>query len=194
MWIVGSSLIKNAFVTARSRPRGANLGLQDSLQTRLWWHGKSGLVTEKIRKEIDIMSRYEGPPDIIIIHIGGNDIGHVRLGYLQLFIKRLFEWLWDQFPGSLMVWSQILPRITWRYSVNLEAMERVRRRINSTVAKYVIVRGGGYIHYPDIKSDFDCLQLDGVHLNPYANEYFILMIQGALEAFLTNTGMKSYPY
>lgn len=193
VWIVGSSIIKHAFTVARGRPGGASLGLRDTLNTRVLWHGKSGLVIQKIRREVDIMSRYEDPPDIIVIHIGGNDIGDVRLGYLQYLIKRFFIWLRDQFPWTLIVWSQILPRMTWRYSANNKAMNKVRRRVNSTVAKNVIEAGGRYIHYPEVHANPCFLLDDGVHLNPFANEYFVTMIRGALESFLTKPWIKSYP-
>jgi len=37
-------------------------------------------------------------------------------------------------PQIKIVWSQILPRFSWRYSDNFEAMERSRRRLNNCIA------------------------------------------------------------
>jgi hypothetical protein len=74
-------------------------------------------------------------------------MGHIRLGYLQLMLRRLLNWLWVKYPESFIVWSQIIPRINWRYSDNVEAMDRTRRRINSTDAKYVVCYGGGGFTY-----------------------------------------------
>lgn len=87
-------------MAARSRPGDVHLGLSERFQTTIWWQGTSGLITSKIKKQINIMAIYEDPPNIIIIHIGGNDIGHIRLGYLQLMLKRLFDWLWVKYPES----------------------------------------------------------------------------------------------
>jgi lysophospholipase L1-like esterase len=151
------------------------------------------LITSKIKEQINIMARYEDPPNIIIIHIGGYDMGHIRLGYLQLMLRRLFDWLWVKYPESFIVWSQIIPRINWRYSDNVEAMDRTRRRINSTDAKYVVCNGGGYIHYPDLKPNTTFLIPDGVHLTPLGNELFLNTIQGALEVFVTRNEVISYP-
>lgn len=121
------------------------MGLSERFQTTTCWQGRSGLIASKIKEQINIMARYEDPPNIIIIHIGGYDMGHIRLGYLQLMLRRLFDWLWVKYPESFIVWSQIIPRINWRYSDNVEAMDRTRRRINSTDAKYVVCKGGTYI-------------------------------------------------
>jgi hypothetical protein len=45
----------------------------------------------KIKEQINMMARYEDPPNITIIHIGGYDMGHIRLGYLQLMLGRMFD-------------------------------------------------------------------------------------------------------
>ena len=39
------------------------------------------------------MCRYEEAPKVIIVHAAGNDIGDVRLGYLQYLLKEDFDWL-----------------------------------------------------------------------------------------------------
>jgi len=162
------------------------LGLS-RLNTTIWWQGRSGLILDKMRQQINIMLRYENPPDLIIIHIAGNDIGNVRLGYLQFLLKNIFLWLWDKCPGSLVVWSQILPRLNWRFSTNTQAMDRARRRLNSTIAKFVLSRGGCYIHYPDLKADGKLLIEDGVHLTLLGNEVFLNIVQGAIVTFLFDT-------
>jgi hypothetical protein len=45
-------------------------------------------------------------------------------------------------PQIKIVWSQILPRFSWRYSDNFEAMERSRRRLNNCIASCVLKSGG----------------------------------------------------
>lgn len=170
------------------------MGLSDRLNTNIWWHGRSGLVLAKLKNQINIMFKYEDQPQLIIVHIAGNDLGKTGVGRLQGLIKQFFVWLWDKCPGTLVAWSQILPRTEWRYSKNAEAMNRARCRINSTVAKYVIMNGGCYLHYPDIKGNKTFLR-DGTHLTPLGNEIFLNTIQGAIETFLFafNIG-SSYPY
>jgi len=79
---------------ARTRPGGVNLGLQ-RLQTNVWWQGRCGLTMDKIRAHIRVMMRFEDAPQFIVIHIGGNDIGNVRIGLLQLKMKQFISWLDD---------------------------------------------------------------------------------------------------
>lgn len=117
VWIVGSSLVKNAFVEARKRPGGVNLSLQ-RLGVNIWWQGRSGLNIRKLQDHIKVMLRYEDPPNKLIIHIGGNDIGNVRVGYVQYQLKELCVWLSQLMPETAFIWSNILPRLQWRYSNN----------------------------------------------------------------------------
>lgn len=72
-------------------------------------------------------------------------------------------------------------------------MEKCRRRLNSTVAAFSINKGGYYIHYPDIKPCRIFLE-DGVHLTNLGNEVFLNIIQGAIDAFTTGFGGRSFPY
>ena len=147
----------------------------------------------KIRQQMNVMMRLEDPPDFIIIPIGVNDIGNVRIGYLQLKLKQFITWVSEQLPHASIVFSQILPRSEWRYSEDIETMEKCRRRLNSTVAAFSINKGGYYIHYPDIKPCRIFLE-DGVHLTNLGNEVFLNIIQGAIDAFTTGFGGRSFPY
>ncbi|VDI73212.1 Hypothetical predicted protein [Mytilus galloprovincialis] len=49
VWIVGSSIVKHAFVTARDRPGGVNLGL-GRLNASFWWQGKGGMIVRSMLK------------------------------------------------------------------------------------------------------------------------------------------------
>jgi hypothetical protein len=93
-------------------------------------------------------------------------------------------------PQIKIVWSQILPRFSWRYSDNFEAMERSRRRLNNCIASCVLKSGGCYIRYPDLKHPAN-FKDDGVHLTELENELLVLLnnIQGAIETF--NRHLKS---
>lgn len=132
------------------------------------------------------MLRYEDPPNKLVIHIGGNDIGKVRLGYLQYQLKELFVWLSQLMPETALIWSNILPRLQWRYSNNNVKMEKSRRRLNSTIATHMIKKGGCCIRYPDIQANAQFLDDDGVHLSKLGNSIMLNTLQGALETFVLN--------
>ncbi|CAG2208161.1 unnamed protein product [Mytilus edulis] len=63
VWIVGSSLIRNAFVHARSRTGGVNLGLH-RLGVKIWWQGYGGMGLKDLESTIKRLMRYEKKPEI----------------------------------------------------------------------------------------------------------------------------------
>jgi hypothetical protein len=94
----------------------------------------------------------------------------------------------------MLIWSQILPRLNWRYSHNLAVMDKCRRRLNSPIGAHITRNGGCYICYPDFKATNQFISTDGVHLTKLGNAIFLNTIQGGLETFiLSNTGGVTYP-
>ena len=132
------------------------------------------MTLEKLREQITTMMKYEDPPKFIVIHIGGNDIGASKVEHLRNDVKHVLTWVARNLPNTLIIWSQILPRINWRYSENFDAMERCRYRINNYVAFFVIRNGGAYIRYPEIKVNNSFICSDGVHLTDLGNNVFLI--------------------
>jgi len=111
-------------------------------------------------------------------------------------MKQVMQYLFELLPNTLIVWSQVLPRLKWSPSNDVYAMERSRLRLNSAVAKSVLERvgvEGAYIKYPGIDmSAVNMFDADGVHLSRVGNDVFLNTITGALETFIT-TGQRVYP-
>ena len=168
---------------ARGRPGGVNLGLQ-RIDVSIWWQGKSGGCVKDVEKMIRTMLRYEDPPAIFILHIGGNDIGLIKGKELITQLIHLFHYIQQSMPSTMLVWSQILPRLAWRYSDNGDAMEKIRNRVNTAVASYLTKSKGCYIRYPDIKANSKMLLKDGVHLTTVGNNVFLNTLQGGLNKSL----------
>lgn len=175
--------MRNAFFEARKRPGGANLSLQ-RIGVSILWQGKGGLGINGISRVIRTLMQVEEPPHYIIIHIAGNDIGFMRLGYLHWRLVRFLHWISVEMPHTIVVWSQILPRAVWRACPNNKSMDNCRKRLNSSIASKVIKAGGCYIRYPDIAANSQLVCRDGVHLTSLANQIFLNSVQGALETFI----------
>lgn len=190
-WLVGSSIIKNAFIEAKKSPQGVDLGL-GRLGISLWWQGRSGLTLNKIKGYIGTLIKLEDPPNFILLHVGGNDLGNIKLADLRSNLKDFILWLKNVMPDAILIWSQILPRTSWRYSNNLAAMDRTRQRLNNFVSTFVLKMGGGYLRYPEIKGNPTFLREDGVHLTSLGNNILINTIQGAFEHFVQH-GSCTYP-
>ncbi|VDI05624.1 Hypothetical predicted protein [Mytilus galloprovincialis] len=80
VWIVGSSLIRNAFVHARSRTGGVNLGLH-RIGVKIWWQGYGGMGLKDLESTIKRLMKYEKRPKYAVLHIAGNDLGKTKLGF-----------------------------------------------------------------------------------------------------------------
>lgn len=92
VWIVGSSLVKNAFTEARQRPGGSNLCLEN---IDIWWQGKSGMRASQLGGKIQTMLRYEDPPNYLLIHVGANDIGNRKVGDLRNYLTNVVTQISD---------------------------------------------------------------------------------------------------
>lgn len=190
--MVGSSIVKRAFVAARNRPGGVCLGLQ-RLSINIWWQGKGGMVWSELYKKIKALLKVNDSPHYLILHCGGNDIGNISLRILIQIFKRTLEKIQLLLPNTKIIWSQLLPRRNWRYSENIDAMNKTVKRLNSSIAAAVVQNGGGYIKYPDINSkDALLFESDGVHLSQTGNEIFLNTICAAIEQF-KGAGILVYP-
>lgn len=189
---MGSSIIKKAWCHSKSRPGGSGLNL-DRYGVRIWWQGYSGMKIWQLRPKIEIMATYEHAPAILIIHCAGNDIGRRPVGDLRRILKSEITKIQSILPQTIIVWSQILPRKSWRYSNDLNAMNRSRLRLNSAAAVCTTNMGGGYIRYPDLKLSSESLWAnDGVHLSDLGNDLLLNTIQGGIECMVLR-GIFSYP-
>ena len=70
---------------------------------------------------------------MVLIHCGGNDIGIDPCGKLLFHLKFAVYVISKMLPGSMIAYSNILPRRTWRYSNNTDAMERTRKRLSKDI-------------------------------------------------------------
>ena len=140
------------------------------------------MVVHHLRGHIHSMLEIRDPPKYLVIHVGANYLGNKKVGYLRNEIKFILRGLLRIMPQTVLVWSQILPRFSWRYSDNFEAMERCRRRLNNCIASFILKTGGCYIRHPELTHPA-LFKDDGVHLTDLGNELFLNNIQGAIETF-----------
>ena len=135
-----------------------------------------------------------GYPSAILLHCGGNDIGHVPLGKLMYEIRSTFAYIFIKLlPGVPIIWSAILPRLKWR-SPNYTKMERTRAKVNRYVRSYLLKHNCYIVKHPDFSDKHNGLfHDDGVHLSFIGRDLFINSIQGALETFFKYPGCHVYP-
>lgn len=96
--------------------------------------------------KIRLLLRYESPPDILIIHCGANDIGKIPLLQLRSIMQSTLERLKQMLPKTTIGWSNMLPRISWRFSSDSKSQNIAAVRLNNFMNHLVAVNGGFFIN------------------------------------------------
>ncbi|XP_067648936.1 uncharacterized protein [Haliotis asinina] len=192
IWMMGSSLVYWAHRRAVTRPIGMHLGLeQHGVSVR--WHGRRGMQWDNLIPIVVQQLRRQPPPNILLIHLGSNDLARMPIKKLLKCIHQDLLKLKSLLPSeTLVVWSDILQRRTWWGATDDRAMERKRRRFNRFGGKGVADGGGCHIKHDEISiEDQNLFRDDGVHLSDIGNDIFLNSLQGGLEAFITK-GVQNF--
>ena len=193
VWIVGSSIIKHAALEARTRPGGTGLGLEH-LSIELWWQGYGRLKFIYIAKKLRYLSTLQEPPHFVLMHCGGTDLGLISVLKLLYRIKWDIRLIASVFPNCKLIWSFVLPRISWRTSQNARSIEQARNRVNRFAAREIFDCGGRIIRHPQfIGKPQNLYHADGVQLSKLRNYLFLNNIQGTIEYFVKDDGHRYFP-
>ena len=52
-------------------------------------------------------------PDVLLVHLGGNDLPRLSGKALVLDIMHDFKWLNARYPSMRILWSMIIPWLAW---------------------------------------------------------------------------------
>lgn len=110
IWLIGDSLITHLHDMAEFRG-SLNLGIPSK---RVVWLGTRGMHWEQLRPKFQLMMIQNFQPVMILIHLGGNDLASVKQAKLMRMIKWDIGYIASVFPSTQIVWSDILPRRSWR--------------------------------------------------------------------------------
>ena len=130
------------------------------------WHGKRGMVWSELLSELGSMSYSHHLPNILIIHLGGNDIGKQNTLNLIFQIKHVIRFIKAMYPDSVIVFSEIIPRLKWLKSEVFRPFEKIRKRINRMVEKFMSLGYGFSCRHWELEGGFPGLYRDdGIHLS-----------------------------
>ena len=122
-------------------------------------------------------------PDMIVIHCGGNSLVEVRQGYLAKAIKDDIGNLSKKLHFlCTIIWSDMLPRLTWRGAIAKSVIEIKRRNLNRCGRRAVLKAGGRVIEHPEITEDTAGLFRDGVHLSDIGSDILLCNLQYVINA------------
>lgn len=182
MWICGHSLVFWAEKRTTSPEIGMQLGM-DPNSVRIWWKGVQGMTWQQLLPQLLQLKDNWPRPDVIILHLGGNDIGKTATEAFLAAVKEDLISVKSIFPECLLVWSEILPRRSWRHSNDSVAVDIMRKAINESICGIMTELGGSSLSHDNIKPGLDTglYRPDGVHLSGKGIDTFNLNMQDFLE-------------
>ena len=150
--------------------RGAERALDVPLP--VIWQGKSSAGLCEFNELLDGLS---GPtPSIIIVHLGTNDLLAVNEFSMRQPIALSMDRCLMQFPNTLLIWSDILPRVFYFGARSQLSLERKRRAVNRWARSQGRRRGVGIMHHPQFRwTETVLYRYDAVHLSPLGNRVFV---------------------
>ncbi|MFT7805929.1 uncharacterized protein LOC108918048 isoform X1 [Arapaima gigas] len=194
VWICGHSLVIWAEKRAKSPDYCMQLGM-DPENVQLWWRGRQGLMWEQLLPLLLELKGNWPNPDVLIMHLGGNDLGQSDPMEFLDSVKKDLASMKSIFPQCLLVWSSILPRRSWKTSEDAEVMENIRVTVNENVGTEIRALGGMVVDHEQIRpgSDSGLYRPDGVHLTGKGIDTFNLNLQDFLVKWESETkqGSKS---
>ncbi|XP_054825929.1 uncharacterized protein LOC129323422 [Eublepharis macularius] len=108
--ICGHSMVFWAANQAKRTQFGSQLGL--CAVATVDWQGRHGLRWPGLLPLL-FRGRKGPPPHIVVIHLGGNDLGLVQGKALSMQVAEDLEYISSRWPSVLIVWSEMLQRRVW---------------------------------------------------------------------------------
>ncbi|XP_041439796.1 uncharacterized protein LOC121400543 [Xenopus laevis] len=184
IWIVGDSYIARAHQRLQIYPPGTLLSFLPT-QVVIQWFGVGGMRWEQVLLKFAAQMRIAMPPDILVVHCGGNDLGRVSQRELIRVMRCDLERIMQLAPNVKIVFSEMVSRIHWRFVNTWEAIERSRKVINKQSAGIVRKMGGFNVrHKYVVTGDPGYYLKDGVHLSQVGLDIFVLGLQDGIERVL----------
>lgn len=184
VWICGHSYVFWAEKRALERSFGIQLGIPVA-DAKLHWLGKSGMTWDQLIPTLLHTRRRLTDPDVLVVHLGGNDLGTETDLEIIYRIKKDLGHLQQLFKNAVLVWSNIIPRKVWNQEIPHKLMEKSRKRVNKEVGCFVKCIGGSVLSHDSLLPGSPGLfHLNGVLLSESGTDIFNLDLLILLETLI----------
>lgn len=181
VWIMGHSYVCWGARRGDARWEGRQLGF-DKREVYIKWLGIPGMLWGRLLPEVQKYALREGPPDVLVLHVGGNDLGIRSMVDITRDIKGDLWHLIELFPKTIFIWSDMVARTSWRMARSVEGVNRARKKINREVSKFMVRNGALAIRHPELEFEtWRYLRPDGVHLNDVGIDLWNLGLQEGIQ-------------
>lgn len=90
--------------------------------------------------EVHHYARLDRHPDVLLLHVGGNDLGLHSMLELIRNIKFDFLCLRSLFPDTILIWSDIVGRSFWCMTRSVERLNKARIKVKREVIRFFCVQ------------------------------------------------------
>ncbi|XP_062981479.1 zinc finger protein 318-like [Elgaria multicarinata webbii] len=181
--ICGHSLVFWASHRATQAAVGTQLGL--SQFASIQWVGRRHMMWGRLLDTLFHSGVVCAPPQLLVLHLGGNDMGVVKGKALIVQVQEDFKVIWSQWPDTCIIWSNILPRRQWREGGDVRCLNRAVKKVNREIRLTLKDQQGSVIFHPAIlPSREELYRADGVHLSNEGNDIFLQDLQVGLRDFI----------
>ncbi|XP_053167273.1 uncharacterized protein LOC128351611 [Hemicordylus capensis] len=185
--VCGHSLVFWAFKRTSTFQWGTQLGF--GRRASVYWLGMWGMLWSQLLPAIrDHLAKYP-EPDIIVIHLGENDLGRrTGLSIIQQASSDLAI-LQGWIPGVRILWVNWLQCRVWRGVQNVLGIEKARRKSSAAIGKLARAAGGEVLRQPGLSARFpELFRPDGVHLSEVGCDLYLSNIRKGLAKFVERYG------
>lgn len=156
-----------------------------SQYAKVMWLGRRGMRWERLLPTLFQQHASCSPPQVLLIHLGGNDMGLLKGKALILQARADFQTIRQWWPGVVIVWSCMLPRFNWKEGIDHKVMERARKKVNAEIFNDLLRHGDFSIQHQAIGlSRRELYRQDGIHLSDIGNDIFLGDLQKGLEQII----------
>ncbi|XP_063047084.1 uncharacterized protein LOC134440858 isoform X2 [Engraulis encrasicolus] len=142
VWICGDGLVDLASRLANSPTYGMKLG-QSIAGVRLYWKGELSMKWARLVPRLLQLARDWPIPDMLIIHLGDDDIILRDTQELLCAMERDLSFIHNLFPHCLIVWSDLLPnKISKQGSSALVVQDGIHDLVNRRMHALIAALGG----------------------------------------------------
>lgn len=123
------------------------------------------MMWPRVIPEVHRFAWLDSVPDILVLHVGGNDLGLHPNGQVIKDIQWDFLRLRSSFPYMIIAWSDIVARMSWRGARSVEKLNKARIKVNKEVGRFIARNGGVVVRHAELEVDTGLyIRGDGLHL------------------------------
>ncbi|KAM4020119.1 uncharacterized protein ACNLHF_000667 isoform 6-T6 [Anomaloglossus baeobatrachus] len=165
VWILGNSFVASALEKVSLVPDGRQLGFPPSEAT-IRWLGFKDLTWDSVIPTVVRYSRTDQPPDILVIHAGGDDLysGVCRLVLVEKIRSDILK-LKSLFLGVVIVFSGIVRRPICPEGTKRKLFNITCKRVNKQVQTSLASHGVEVVEYESLTRKAFLFEEDGSCLN-----------------------------